>query len=743
MPPTRTIQSPSHRMPYAVAATALAVVAASAWLAPALPVAAQEPTFEDVADVVEVQVPVNVVTRKGEPIRGLTAEDFEIFDQGRKQEITGFDVVDLQVLEPGNLGGPEALEAAIPSAARRHFLLLFDLTFATPSSVTKARRAAREFVLRELHPTDLAAVATFSMDVGPRLLVTFTPDRAQLARAVQTLGAPQLLEQQGAVDPLRFMIEDPARASMSSTFTEGDLDQGQFAGLDQEVQAYLQVVAKQMGKWEKSYQRGRVSSWVAALESMAQALSSVDGRKHVVFFSEGFDGRLMFGRGPDPQDEAAQEDRRNLDFNRSFMVDSDDIYGNTALQQQMSRALESFRRADCVIQAVDISGLGSDSAEHRRAHTVGQDALFYMANETGGTLFEDTNDLGSELDEVLTRSSVTYLLSFEPSELERDGSYHSLEIRLGRDRQGRLSHREGYFAPRPFEDLHPLEKSLLASDAIASAAPRRELDLNVLVAPFRANEDQAYIPVIIEVGGEKLLADHAEDEALSAEFYTYVSDDEGRMRDFFSQMATLNLTGEGRDAMRATGVKYYGHLELEPGEYLVRVLVRNASTGRTGVESVPVSVPDFAAADLQILPPFFIEPPGREWFMVREQREGQGETVVYPFTVKGSPFVPAAGPVLEPGEDKDLVLVAYNLDDGAVELDGKVFTPDGREIDAGRLSLVERTVTGIGGVDKLLARFRVNDLESGTYTLQVALEHPDTGVARVKSIPFRVNYPGG
>lgn len=699
---------------------------------------AQDPSFEDVTEVVEVQVPVNVATRDGEPIRGLTAEDFELRDQGRPQAITGFDVVDLEVLQPDVLRGPEALDAAIPAAARRHFLLLFDLTFASPASVTKARRAAHDFVLRELHPTDLVAVATFSLDVGPRLLVTFTPDRAQLARAVATLGAPRLLEQHGAVDPLRFLIVDPERASMSSTFAEGGLDSGQFAGMEGEIQAYLQVVARQIDKWEKSYLRGRVSSWVAALEEMAKALGTVEGRKHVVFFSEGFDGRLMFGRGPDATDDDAERDRRDIQFGRSFMVDTDDIYGNTALQQQTVGMLETFRRADCVIQAVDISGLGTSSAEERRARTVGQDALFYLANETGGTLFEDANDLGRELDEVLARSSVTYVLSFQPSELERDGSYHRLEIRLKGDhpRGTKVSHRAGYFAPRPFEDLHPLEKSLLASNAIASAAPKRELDLNVLVASFRANEERAYVPVIVEVGGEKLLRGQ-EAGQLNAEIYAYVSDHEGRMRDFFSQMVTLNLTGEGRETMRRSGLKYYGHLSLDPGRYLVRVLVRNAATGRTGVASLPVSVPDYARAEAQLLPPFFLEPPGR-WFLVREQRVAEGDTVVYPFTVNGSPYIPAAKPVLEPGEENELVLVAYNLPDGELEIQGTVVSPSGEEIDAGRLSLVERTITGIGGLDKLLARFQVNDLEGGTYTLRVALEQPGTGLARVNSIPFHV-----
>jgi hypothetical protein len=369
---------------------------------------------------------------------------------------------------------------------------------------------------------------------------------------------------------------------------------------------------------------------------------------------------------------------------------------------------------------------------------VGQDALFYMANETGGVLFEDTNDLGSELEEVLARSSVTYLVSFQPAGLVPDAGYHRLEVRVKSDlpRGLTVSHRAGYFAPKPFQDLHPLEKSLLASDAIASAAPRRQLDVDVLAAPFRAGQGRAYVPVIIEVGGNKLLADH-EGDKLAAEFYAYVSNERGEMRDFFTQMVTLNLSSEGRETMRRTGLKYYGHLTLDPGQYLVRVLVRNAQTGRTGVESVRVAVPDYAAGGPQLLPPFFVEPPNR-WFLVREEQAAQRDLTVYPFTVNGSPYIPAARPVLEPGDDNDLVLVAYNLGEGEVELEGTVLSAEGHEITAGRLSLVERTVTGIGGLDKLLARFQVGDLAGGRYTLRVALAQPGNGAAQVNSIPFDI-----
>ncbi len=701
---------------------------------------AQEASFEGSTDVVEVQIPVNVTTRDGKPVRGLTQQDFQVFDQSREQDVTSFDVVDLAALEPDMLRGPSSIEAAVPAAARRHFLLLFDLTFSSPAAVVQARRAAEHFVLDYLHPTDLAAVATYSIDLGPRLLVTFTPDRAQLARAIDTLGAPQLLDRKGQVDPLRFMIDDPDKVVASTAFSGGENNQGKFSGLgDQEVQAYLHVIAREIGKWEKSYQRGRVSSWAAGLEEVAHALSSVEGRKNVILFSEGFDGRLMLGRGPDPFDPKAQEDRQNLLTGQSQFVDTDDIYGNTALQGQVNDMLQTFERSGSAIQAVDIGGLGSESAEDRRARTVGQDALFYMANETGGELFENSNDFGSELEDVLERSTVTYLLSIRPKGIEPDGAYHRLVVKLRHGDQHRgtqLAYRAGYFAPRPYQDLHPLEKSLLASDAIASAAPREDLDVNVLTAPFRATDTRAYLPVIIEVAGGKLMAGN-KGAGVSAEFYAYVSNDKGEMKDFFSQRVSLDLTDQGRSQMSETGLKYYGHLSLDPGSYLVRVLVRNTQTGRTGVKSVPVTVPNFGTTGTELLPPFFPEPQGR-WFLVREQQGASNESVVYPFTVNGSPYIPAAKPVIQPGEDNELVLVAYNLAKGDVELTGTVVGSNGQPVEGGKLKLVERTVTGIGGLDKLVARFSVNDLAGGTYTLNVALQQPGGGLERRSSIPFSV-----
>ncbi|MGH9464534.1 MAG: hypothetical protein ACRD0X_02740, partial [Thermoanaerobaculia bacterium] len=89
--------------------------------------------FEDVTQVLEVEVPINVLDPQGHPVRDLAADDFAIFDNGEPQQITGFRVIDLELVQPGPTR--TEIEAAIPATGRRHVLLLFDLTFSAPTTL--------------------------------------------------------------------------------------------------------------------------------------------------------------------------------------------------------------------------------------------------------------------------------------------------------------------------------------------------------------------------------------------------------------------------------------------------------------------------------------------------------------------------------------------------------------------------------------------------------------------------------
>ena len=721
--------------------------------------AAGPPRFEETTQVVAVEVPVNVVDREGHPVRGLSAADFEVFDEGAKQPITHFEVVDLEALRPdqappdvaASRPGAVATVAdvdAVSSAVRRHFLLLFDVSFSNPTAVLRARLAARDFVLHSLRSTDLVAVATYSLASGPRLVLTFTPDRAQLAHAIGSLGLDKSEKiAQADVDPLRFVITPPSGIvgdGFDVALPAGALGSGGGTGnpkedvRDASNAALLDSLIAQRAAEERelrSYERSQIVAYTRALGAMAKALAGLKGRKTVVYFSEGFDSRLLLGR-EDPGSDEASVEALNVALGNLQLIDNDKRYGNTSLQSSVNRMLEEFRRADCVIQAIDIGGLRATSNATSAPQVSGQEALFYLANETGGELYKDANNFRDQLDRVLDRSTVTYLLAFQRSDLRSDGAYHRLRVKT-RLAGARLSYRAGYYAPRPYQELSPLEKTLLAAEGIASAVPRSDLDVNLLVAPFRSSEQRAYVPVIVEVAGPSLLAGRQKSDRLGLEIYTYVIDRQGRMADFFTRRIALDVK-RGREALAAAGVKYYGHLELPPGDYRVRVLVRDAETGRTGVQAAALEVPAYQKHQPVLLPPLFIEA-GRPWVMVRERpKSGDSSSVVYPFTVKGQPYVPAARPALAGADKARLCLVGYDLGKGDLTLEGKVVAADGSASTGGSLALVERTKTGVPGRDELLATFEPTGLHPGDYVLRVALTNRANGHTEGSSLPFQV-----
>jgi len=246
------------------------------------------------------------------------------------------------------------------------------------------------------------------------------------------------------------------------------------------------------------------------------------------------------------------------------------------------------------------------------------------------------------------------------------------------------------------------------------------------------------VPVIVEVGGKGLLVDQASDK-VNIDFFGYVSDLKGEMRDFFTQRVSLNLDKKkGKKSLEESGIKYYGHFDLPSGSYRLRVLVRNADTGKTGVETARIDVPFFAKAQPSLLPPFFIES-AQKWLLVRERTDQADQSsIVYPFTVGGEPYIPSARPSLRAEDSARVCLVAYNLGQGDLSVRGQVVDSAGRTTDLGPLKNVERTASGIDGLEKMMATFEPRGLAAGDYVLKVAVSNPRTGHEETSSLAFQV-----
>jgi VWFA-related protein len=689
----------------------LSVMAVSAGVA-----SAQD--YADTTSVVVVEVPVHV-TRNGEPVPGLTADNFEVLDEGKRQSITGFDVIDLR--EPMSASDAQMMGAS----ARRHFIFVFDLTFSEPGAIVKARQAARDLVRTSLHPTDLVAVATYSNRTGPQMILSFTTDRRQVEEAFATLG---LIRQKRRIDdPLGIVMRSPAIADELAEDEESTADERTGIDADAEVRLAIETI---VGESSRADVRRRVNIFAGTFGFLADMLAPLDGRKHVVFLSQGFDASWLFGT---MDQERIAEIQDAVEQGEIWNVDDQERYGDTQALSSMNELLNQFQQADASIHAIDIGRLtaGQEGANARGR----RDSLSMLSSETGGEFYRNYNDLSEAMGEMLERTSVTYVLAFQPSDLRRgDVDFRRLRVRLEDVPRGtRVVHREGYFPPRSFADLSEAQQKLQTAQQMATGVAPGGLELDVLTMPFGAGAGPAYVPLLVQIPGRELVSSTKGE--LPLELYAYATDENGEVADYFGESLTFDLSQVGA-SLATTGLRFFGHLDLDPGAYAVRVMVKDKRSGATAVEVVPLQVPEFDQVHLAVMPPLVPEGVDR-WVSVRESPERAAlRSVDYPFLFKTQPFVPAVRPVFQPEQVVAVSLVALTSGSGPLEVSSLILAEDGAPLPGTFLRVLERESASQSGLERLIAAFEVPNLPGGNYALVVTMSDPGSGEVESGSLEF-------
>ena len=677
---------------------AAAVVAASPQSSP--------PTFHETSQVDLVEIPVNVVGRDGRPMHDLTVSDFELEDEGRPQKITAFDVVDLR----RNSVSPAPSEP-MPEAARRHFLFLFDFSFATPNEIVHSRQAAMDFIERQMSPEDRAGIATTSVETGPRLLVNFTADRKQLAAAIRSLGLPNLLEH--SRDPLAFAFTVPGDPFVKDLIAPGESSSAQKTS---EVSAadsiaVMKVYANMARKTSDQYAESRVSRHLGEMGGLANALDTVQGTKRIIYFSEGFDGRLIFGGlSRTASDTIADNDA--MSRGGFWALDVDKRYINSPLERELRQTMELFRRSDCVVYSVDIARLGADGDATMGERAEGKETLFLFAHETGGDLIENGNDLSGALRRIDQKTSLTYVLSFQPAVQLGEGKFHRLKVKV-RKPGARVSARAGYYEARDYHRLSPLEKALAAADVINRDQPKGEIPVQVLAVPF-ADPRISRVPIVLAIPPMPEIRG----DPVRLGVYVYVTDAQGQLSDYFTRTLTL----DNKNAKFSQGgITYYSTCRLLPGSYRVRAFVQDEDSGRYGFQIASLEVPAFADEKIQALPPLFMSEasPG---LSVRDKASPGAESAEL-FQVGETDFVPRVIPRLAPGVSSRVCLMVYQKEEGKVsapfEVSAEIRDGSGRVRGTAQISLIGRSEPDASGLVKLLVNFVPAGIPAGDYSLRV------------------------
>ena len=569
------------------------------------------------------EVPVSVVGRDGNPVRGLTKGNFRLFDNRGPVAVTSFETIDFS--------SPASLKASAKNpAAHRAFLLLFDLINSSPSSLTRAQAAARTFVGKTVLPGDLVGVGTLDLQRGYQLLVNFTSDRIAVAQAIDHPGALR------STDPLQLS------AVPSLDKQEIDRDQGLAAieqGKSAAVSEWMRSDAQRIRMGEDQLARQKVHRQIDWLAQLAASLRNLRGRPQIVYLSDGFDSRIMVGRSAKEKNEEYEDAQDiisgawwNPGGTHMPTIDNDRRWGSTASLSALQAMTQAFRGSGVILHAIDIQGLRIQSEVEHGAPDNSNEALALLARPTGGEVFRNSNDLAGNFARMLRQQEVVYVLGFQ-APVTNPGKLHDLRVELaGGPRGAKVYSRQGYFEggtrTTRFEDV------VNAADILLRDIPQSGVRVAALAAAFPTAKELADVPVVIDIDGADLLA-AAKDNEVTAELFVYAFDEQGAVRYRIYERLALDVAKVG-DKLRRTGVKYIANMGLLAGKFAVKTLVQLPATGARGFARSDVVVPK--SGETVLLPPFVLDDP-QAWVLVRGAEHGRG---AYPFQVNGEPFVPSA-----------------------------------------------------------------------------------------------------
>jgi VWFA-related protein len=510
---------------------------------------------------------VNVVARdkKGNLVRDLKREDFTLYEDGKKQEISSFDFESVDQAPPGLTatvsGAAEAGGTLLHSSKRnpptldardrRLILLFFDFSAMEPEQIERSVDAARKFVRERMQPADLLALVSLATNMHVDLDFTDDRDRILAALSAYNSGAGQGFDM-GATGSAE------GQAETGGSFTEDDTDLNTFTA-DRKL---------------------------LALQSLMNALGKLPQKKSVIYFSNGIQQT-----GLDNLSALRAATAAAVKANASIY--SLDVRGLEALPGGGEAQNASLHGQSAYTGASVLNDLGNNASS--------QDTLATLSADTGGKAFFDSNDFSGVFNQVQKDSSVYYVLGFTSNNPIKDGRFRRLKVVLNRPEMNdvKLDYRSGYYASRDFEHLNRAGREQQLEDELAAQLPRVDVPLYAGASYFRKDDSHYYLAVSLVVPGSQIpfVTEKDKDNAtidIIGEALESGKFPVGHLRD------TVKLALESTRQVRRKNVQYNTGFVLAPGNYHLKFVVRENQTGRMGSFETDVRIPDLRHAPLKM-----------------------------------------------------------------------------------------------------------------------------------------------
>lgn len=530
---------------------------------------------EDVVriSVTLVQVDAVVTDEKGRYITDLRPGDFELLEDKRRQQITNFSYINTQpgsaevaaapAMRPGKSATtPVPTTRLRPDQVRRTIALVIDDLSMSFESIVYVRNSLKKFVDEQMLPGDLVAILRTGAGMGA--LQQFTSDKRAL---------------NAAIERVRYNLMGSGHLSAFADITSGAPPDG---GLGEA--AFRQSQEESASSREALFSVGSLG----ALNFVVRGLKDLPGRKSVILVSDGF--QLLSQKGSN--DRVLEAVRRTVDLaNRSTVM----IYtiDSRGLQTAGLTAADSVKYGG-------VTGVAQKLSERRAQLFNSQEGLSYLANQTGGFVVYNSNDIPAGISRVLDDQKGYYLLGYIPEQVtfkttEGKRQFHNITVKVKRAGL-RVRSRSGFYGV-PDEETRPAVSTPAQQIVTALTSPFASGDIHLKLTSLFGHEPDvgSFMRSIMHIDGRDISFGEEQDGHRSGELniVAFTFGDNGQVIDREGRTYNISVTSQEIQRLKDQGFVYTINVPIKkPGGYQLRVAVRDARSELVGSANQFIDVPD-------------------------------------------------------------------------------------------------------------------------------------------------------
>ncbi|MEJ7861259.1 MAG: VWA domain-containing protein [Pyrinomonadaceae bacterium] len=536
-----------------------------------------------------VQIDVTVTDREGKIVKDLKPEDFEIFENGEKQEISNFSFVSASS-ETAQTNTKQAAKDKIPvpllnaplkpeNVRRTIALVVDDLTLSFESTYY-VRRALKKFVDEQMLTGDLVAIVRTGGGIGA--LQQFTSDKRQLY---------------AAIEKVRWNSRGVGGIGAFAPIEATPLERSKSLGAEVSEEQ-LEAEKDSLRNTNQFREDLFATGTLGAINYIVRGMKDLPGRKSIMLLSDGFQLFSETTGGFKESTRVLESLRQLVDLaNRSSVI----VY----TMDPRGLAITGFTAQDNT-SGISAEQLGERISERRDKLFDTQSGLVYLAKETGGFPIINNNDLSGGIRKILDDQSY-YLIGYQPDTETFDPKirrFNRLEIKVKR-KDTTVRYRSGFFGVTDEQIQKPFKQTanqqIMSALSSPFAAGGISLHLNAL---FGSDAKQGtFVRSLLHVDSKDLKFTDEANNVKKAVFDVLAINfgDNGVPVDQISQTYTLTLKANQYELFLKQGFVYQFTFPIKKaGAYQMRVAVRDHASEQVGSASQFIEVPNLKKERLTI-----------------------------------------------------------------------------------------------------------------------------------------------